>query len=235
MQQNTLKIYNIEDTHLQDAPLLKEYYSHFLNGEYDMAFEILKTTPRLITRVLTQDNINLLIKAIVSMEQMYFDKENEIKEYVNLLQLNIDELIFLRDWQPDSTYSKFNFVLENGELYFAIGDSIDVGVKPSENKTDWLYLGLKGEKGDIGTGMYFAGVWNEEREYNRYEVVVYGGNILYVSLEDGNLNKAPSASTTFWNKIFEIRPAQYLLSSEVPPLGAVESGKVWLYIVDDNA
>lgn len=229
-KQNTLLIYNLEDTHLEDEVLLTDYYSQFLAGNYMNAFDLLRNTPRLKTRVITSDNMNLLINAVIGAEDLY---DTDVNKKMNALeqefQLNIDELRFMRDWSADDSYQKFNFVIYDGDLYFCIEDS-PTGTLPTDT-AHWKNLGLQGDTGEIGLGMYFVGVYNEQRSYNRYEVVSVGGKSFYLSMEDGNIGNEPMASPDKWSKVFEMKASKYIISPTPPQ--KLEEGRVWFKLVDE--
>lgn len=180
-------IRRLQDIQIGNEELLNTYRNYFSNKYIDAAHNLINTNI-LRSYVLQAEWMNAVKTKIENVEQ---PKETEIDEEIEArsieFQYNINELLYLQEYDENTQYYKNNFVLYNNRVYFCIQNSL--GNLPT-NTSYWLDVGLIGKKGQYGLGVTYKGFWNESASYNKYDLVSYQNN-LYIAINN-NIGNAPT-------------------------------------------
>ena len=214
-----------QDINLNELNLKEQYYNEFLGGNINKAQQIIKDNIELKDKVISAENLNNLILSIIKLEQNYntyfVDNLNKKK---NIYQVNINDLIYLKEFQNSKQYEINNFVLYNKEVYFC-KKKAPVGTLPT-NSTYWVYLGLKGEIGAKSLGIRYKDSWNNNITYAKFDMVVYQ-NKLYVS-KTTNKGKIPKTSLVDWELVMSVASSKITVQKETPQLNNKE---IWFQIL----
>lgn len=218
-------IYRFQDIHTQDVSLKRQYYDLLLSGDVEGAHAIYSSHPKLNGKCLNAESLNQLLNSVLALENNYnngvtIPLANTRESY----QVNINELLYMDEFDETKQYYVNNFTIYNNEVYYCISKP-PIGQSPTSKEDDeyWVYLGLKGNPGAHGLGLAYLGAWDSTMSYERFDMVVYQ-NIIYVAKQQ-NTNQAPT-NDTYWFKAIEItNVAMYM--SETEPAGLVD-GDIWL-------
>lgn len=217
----------LQDLQLENSQLRQEYYTRFMEGNYSQAFQIIVNNPQLSSQVLKKENLNALVDGILALENYY---KNGVTDYLQneiaRLQINIDELVYMNQFDPLIKYEINNFVLFNGEMYYCYKNA-QIGTLPSDPNY-WIYLGLKGDKGSDSLGVKYVGEWIPTTAYLKNDMVVYDGN-LYVS-KLNNTNKIPKNYPTEWFLAVKFIPQVIYISLAPDPSWGV--GTIWIKLLN---
>lgn len=195
------QIRRLQDAHLEDIDLIEQYYKYFFEEDIEKAEELINNNEQLKSKVLNKDNLNKIVTSINEIENWYDrDVTQDLSNKINSLQLSIDELIYLTDYNQEMQYEKFNFVYYNDEMYFCF-ETPPIGALPTDENY-WIYLGLKGEHGSYGTGLNYKGNWSSNTSYNKNDMVVYQKTI-YVARKSSN-NQIPVTVSDYWMPLLNV-------------------------------
>lgn len=218
-------IRKLEDINLNEVTLKQKYYDYFINGEIDKAHQLLEDNPDLKFKVIIEENLNKIVEHILQLENNYFTGvEDVLENHLNNYQIDINDLIYLREYKSDVQYEKNNFVSYNEEIYYCFKKP-PIGTLPTNNNY-WIYLGLKGDNSRISLGVKYQGNWSSAINYKKYDMVVYQ-NQLFVANSD-NLNKIPTISTE-WSLQMAVKEQGIFVSEQEPP--NIQQGNVWIQIL----
>lgn len=221
------QLYRLQDIHIDDVDLKAQYYSLFLSGDIDDANTLVSANSQLESKVINANMLNKIVDAIMSLEGYYDDGVTQyLANLTNQYQLSIDELIYTSTYNGASQYEINNIVMYNDELYYCYVRPT-IGTLPT-NTSYWLYLGLKGDKGNPDLGVDYKGNWSSVGNYVEYDMVVYD-RLIYVA-KTNSVNKIPKDNPTEWMVAMDIMKQGIYVSTS----GAVglSLGDIWLYIVD---
>lgn len=105
-------------------------------------------------------------------------------------------------WDDSRVYDKLDFVIFDGSGYVA--NVQNKGYIPAVNNKQWTLVvergeqGVRGERGPKGDEMpVFTGVWDEDRTYNYYEVVLYQGSS-WICMSETSTGDVPAAGSDTW-------------------------------------
>ena len=136
------------------------------------------------------------IANILSLLQDNF--QNEIIDYlasqIENFQIIIDNYALKGNWDSQTIYTIYNFVIYNDKIYMYINPSASSGNLPT-NTDYWLDLNLKGENGGGGINVVMKYDWDSSIHYNALDVVYYN-DVLWVAKID-NDNVIPSNGATW--------------------------------------
>ena len=214
-------IRRLQDIQIGNESLLATYRSYFANRYVNEAHNLINTNI-LKSYVLQAEWMNAVKTKIEDLEE---HKDIEIDQKLNNanteFQFNINELLYMQEYNNIIQYYKNNFVLYNNKVYFCIQNSL--GNLPT-NTSYWLDVGLIGKKGQYGLGVNYCGLWNEETQYNKYDLIYYENN-LYVALAD-NVGKIPNLNKTskYLNDLLYLDDTFYL--------GEEKDGEFWFLLTD---
>ena len=210
-------IRRLQDVQIGTEELINTYRNYFANRYIDAAHNLINTNT-LKSYVLQAEWMNSVKTKIEDLEQ---PKDTEIDQDLknkNIeFQYNVDELLYLNEYNGNVQYYKNNFVLYNNRVYFCIQNSL--GNLPT-NTSYWLNVGLIGEKGQYGLGVTYKGFWNENTLYNKYDLVSYQNN-LYIAIND-NSGNVPSQYEKYLNDNLYLNDGLYL--------GYTESNQYWFLL-----
>lgn len=210
-------IRRLQDIQLGNEELLNTYRNYFSNRYIDAAHNLINTNT-LKSYVLQAEWMNAIKTKIENIEE---PKDTEIDQELENknaeLQYNIDELLYLQEYDENIQYYKNNFILYNNRVYFCIQNSL--GNLPT-NTLYWLNIGLIGEKGQYSLGINYKGFWDENTSYNKYDLVSYQNN-LYIATND-NSGNTPNKTEKYLNDNLYLNNNLYL--------GYTETNQYWFLL-----
>lgn len=215
-----------QDIQIDDKDLKVQYYRNILNGDVDNAQRIYADNPQLKGKCVNAENLNNLLLGILDLERLYDTNVTQfLNDELSNFHININEMIYMQDFNPSTQYNVNNFVLYNDEIYFCVAKP-PINTLPT-NATYWLYLGLKGEQGASSLGVEYKGIWVSNVTYKPKDMVSYD-NDLYVAI-NGSKGENPSMSPTNWHKSVDMIE-QIIYVSETEPSGLIK-GDIWIEIL----
>lgn len=218
-------IRRLEDINIDEITFKQQYYSLFINGNIEEAKKLIEDNEELKFKVINAENLNKIIEHILYLENNYFNGVEDILEnHLEKYQIDINDLIYLRDYNSETQYEINNFVSYEDEIYYCFKRP-QVGILPTDENY-WIYLGLHGEDSRISLGVKYQGNWSSAINYKKYDMVVYQ-NQLFVAKSD-NLNKIPTVSTE-WSLQMAVEEQGIFVSEEEPP--NIQHGNVWIQIL----
>lgn len=222
---NTYNLQRFQDIHLSDDELRKEYISEYQSGAINTAHSIINNDPQAQSKALTPGRIKAYTDAIIDLETKTIQEGTEtLDEMLNIFQFNIDNFEFNDSWVLGQEYKAGNFVFDQfGNLYMSLKD----GVYELDDETAWLYLGLKGNPGNLGFGLEYKGTWDYTTAYSPKDMVVYQ-NGLYVS-KTNNSNITPGSSPSDWCVALTIEERGIFVSAEEPE--DIRTGDYWWQVM----
>lgn len=179
-------IRRLQDVQINDSDLIETYRNTFNEQSINEAQNLINTN-KLKSYVLQSEWMNNVKTKIEDLEEPKFvECDNVLDNKIIELQFNIDEFIYINEYNNNTQYYKNNFVLYDNEIYFCIKNSLN---KIPTNGEYWLKIGLLGEKGQYSLGVVYHGFWNDNTEYRKYDLVTYENN-LYVA-QRNNIHSRP--------------------------------------------
>ena len=221
------QLYRIQDMQVSDISLKAQYYNLFLDGDIDSARQLIETNEQLNSKVISEDNLNRLVDAILALEGYYDDGVTKyLDNLTSQYQVSIDDLIYMTLYNASLQYEINNIVMHNDDLYYCYARP-PIGTLPT-NTNYWLYLGLKGADGNPSLGVDYKGAWSSSTSYNEFDMVVYQ-NLIYVA-KGTNINEIPKNNPTQWFLAMDIMKQGIYISTS----GAMglSNGDLWLYIIN---
>lgn len=219
-------IRRLEDININEVTLKQQYYNSFINGNIDDAHKLIEDNPNLKFKVINAENLNKIVEHILSLENNYFEGvENVLENHLSKYQIDINDLIYLREYNSNTQYEINNFVSYNNEIYYCFKTPPNKGVLPTDTKY-WIYLGLHGEDSRISLGVKYQGNWSSSKTYNKYDMVVYS-NQLFVAKEK-NSGENPILSNK-WSLQMAVEEQGIFVSEEEPP--NIQHGNIWIQIL----
>lgn len=208
-----------EDPNDSVRALLSEYETKLAAHKYSEAATFLsKNAQKLSPYVINADRLNHILHALMAMQQFYM---SDVQEAI------ADIVTWRGVYSGSTTYNKFDVVTSGaGSIiaYMAIADDAFKGKAPP-NEDYWVRITLQGQP---GTGLTYAGTWNNATTYSTDNWVFYN-NVIWVSTTNNNLNHQPSDSSTYWFAIF--RNIQHVVCSATTPDNQYP-GDLWLKSVN---
>ena len=213
-----------------DGDLVKQYQIAMQNGDMATANTVLQQIPAYRQKLLTAQDLNKFIDAIVAMERFY---KTDIIPYTNEKQAEwqsiINQFTYLGAYNTETQYKTNNYVsfITNDveQLYIALSDP-PVGTIPT-NTTYWRILSLRGPRGLSGSGLSFAGDWNSATTYIVDDCVAYD-NGLWRSISI-NTNQTPYEGSAYWELIYRGVVTIYPVSETAPT--TLQDGELWFKIL----
>lgn len=206
-----------EDIHLSDKDSWNTFQQYYIQGNYSNAINFVNNNlSTLKNKVSNATLVNNLNNAFTVLQNYYYiNVEDKLKELQENYDYNIQNFISKGVFIVGETYYPLNFVMDNsGNLYVCIKENIAVenGLTNAEN---WLYIGLKGEKGYLGFDCTYRGVYDETITYNKNDLCI-DGDYLYYSKQDNNTGNAPSTTSDYWGVFFEFVTSTIDLYTQAP-------------------
>lgn len=206
-----------EDIHLSDKDGWNTFQQYYIQGNYSNAINFVNNNlSTLKNKVSNATLVNNLNNAFTVLQNYYYiNVEDKLKELQENYDYNIQNFISKGVFTVGETYYPLNFATDNsGNLYICIKENtaVENGLTDSEN---WLYIGLKGEKGYLGFDCTYRGVYDETVTYNKNDLCI-DGDYLYYSKQDNNTGNAPSTTSQYWGVFFEFITSTIDLYTQAP-------------------
>ena len=215
----------VQDIHYTDQPLKEAFVNKFLTGDLAGAFDILEKNKQLDNKKFIAEVLNYVGTALQTIQNYYYENvEDYLLDLNNNFNILINNFIKKDNYKDDIVYSKNNFVIYNGEVYLYINDASTSGNKP-DNTNYWVYIGLRGDKGNYGIGVTMKYTWNEQITYNPLDVVYYNGT--YYVAKKQNTNIIPTDDKVNWEIFLKTKPA-YIATTNAESM--IVNGMVWFEI-----
>lgn len=139
---------------------------------------------------------NGIIDDIYALQKLFHD---ELESWV----FNVSK--YAGVYSSTVKYTKFNVVSYVHEaaiqFYQAVALDIPIGTLPTDENY-WMCVTMRGEKGDPGMGMSYAGIWNNLTNYSAEQFVVCN-NAFWICLTQ-NSGSQPSKTNPKWGLMLEI-------------------------------
>ena len=195
----------VQDIFISDENLKSQYVDSFLSENYNNAFNLINNN-NFKTKRITFENFQEISSKLYNLENLYFQNVPEfLDDKLNDVQNFIDNLIFLGEWNESIVYQAYNLVLYNNNTYLYIGENPYSGARPDLTTSLWLRLEIRGEKGAMGIGLNYRGIWNSSFSYNQYDSVFYNNSLWACKMI--NQNQEPQ-NGNYWDKIFTVYRAK---------------------------
>ena len=192
---NTIPTYRYQDIQIPDRVIRNQFQYFMRIGRYKDALKLLSSKQQLQGKAFVADAINKISAGVLNLEKRYDDGVtmfmSELAQQYNALVTNLKKL---GEWKNNIQYYPYSCVVYNQEIYFCLKQP-PVGTLPTDEEY-WLYLGLRGEKGEYGIDVTMKYDWSAETQYKANDVVVYNQNI-YVALQD-NVGAIPEQNEASW-------------------------------------
>ena len=215
----------LQDIHYTDQPLKEAFVKKFLEGDLAGAFDILANNKQLDNKKFIAEVLNYVGTALQTIQNYYYENvEDYLLDLSNNFNILINNFIKKDNYKDDIVYSKNNFVIYNGEVYLYINDASASGNKPVDTNY-WVYIGLRGDKGNYGIGVTMKYTWNEQITYNPLDVVYYNGT--YYVAKKQNTNIIPTDDKVNWEIFLKTKPAYIATTKEE---SMIVNGMVWFEI-----
>lgn len=173
-----------------------QYYTCLNTGDFAGANKIRIDHPELEHVIVDSRKLNQLSDSIIALQQFFHD---EIQKWI----FNVSA--YAGEWNRTTKYQKFNIVSYafEGAIQFYQASKLDmpIGTLPT-NEDYWVCVTLRGEKGDPGIGLSYAGLWNELTRYKTDQFVVCE-NGFWLCLAD-NENSKPRKNNSNWELMLQI-------------------------------
>lgn len=206
------------DLSLSDLTLRQEFINKFDSDDIDGANSVLTSNEQLKNKYNNSTYMNGLSNNITSLEQKLYDNvDDKLESYLNEQQTNINNFNVV-EWDNSTIYNKNNFVLYGNELYYCIVDNTNVVPTTTSN---WLHLGLSGNKGNYGLLLQYRGTYNSSENYVEFDLVMYN-NRLYVSR--GTVTNILPTDNTNWQQISGMNIEQFYVGTQPTNL---ENNQIW--------
>jgi len=215
----------VQDINFIDETLKDEFVQKFITGDLAGAFKILEESGQLKNKAFVADIINYVNNVLYTLENNYY---TNVDDY--LLALNngfnilINNFIKKDNYSSTITYQKNNFVLYNNEVYLYINGNPTAGNLPTDINY-WVYIGLRGDKGNYGIGVTMKYTWNEQASYNPLDVVYYKGS--YYVAKATNTGVIPTETGDNWELFLKTKPA-YITT--VQQESRIVPGMIWFEV-----
>lgn len=206
-----------EDIHLSDKEIWNNFQQYYLAGQYEEAINYLNNNLSSVKNKITNATlINNLNNALVILQNYYYNNvEDKLSELMKSYDDEIENFVNKGVYTIGVTYYPLNFVFDNnGNLYICIKEN--TGKEDGLNDvTNWIYIGLKGEKGLLGFNCTYKGVWDSTTTYSKNDLCT-DGDYLYYSKQNNNLNNNPSPNSQYWGVFFEFIKATIEVYTQTP-------------------
>lgn len=173
-----------------------QYYTCLNTGDFAGANKIRIDHPELENVIVDSKKLNQLSDSIIALQQFFHD---EIQKWI----FNVSK--YAGEWNRTTKYQKFNIISYafEGAIQFYQASKLDmpIGTLPT-NEEYWVCVTLRGEKGDPGIGLSYAGLWNELTRYKADQFVVCE-NGFWLCLAD-NENSKPRKNNSNWELMLQI-------------------------------
>lgn len=188
----------MEDIHLSDKYNWIAFNSLLNQGNYDGAKAFLNANPKLANKIFSANRFNEQLEFSKTLETQNQDNVNDsLNEKLNLFNDYTGNFMKVMLYQNVLTYfPKNSVVLDNDNYYFSRYNNPK---NTALNSKNFVFLNIQGNKGFTGTGLTYAGEYDNNKSYSKNQVVTYNG-ALYISKIDNNTNNP--ANSDSWYLLF---------------------------------
>ena len=178
-----------QNLHLSDRQLFLNYRATFKN-DINTAHTILDDE-QLDTKKFLASDINDITNRIHAIEDYYYQNVPvKLSDLLTLEQTNIDNFEYRGVYDDEVDYYINNFISDDAKNLIFIAD---------EEESEWVQLGLQGEKGTDGMGIEMKFIWNSSTTYSAKDMVSYNNNLYIANVSSTNVT--PDTHTTEWFKL----------------------------------
>ena len=213
-----------QDIAISDANLKAEFITRFFNGDYLNAFRIIEDNPQLNRKAFLENTLNEIVN-LLSLLQNNF--QNNVIDFLATQLSNFNHLInefkLRQEWDSQTTYEIYNFVVYNNIDYLYINPTSSSGILPT-NTDYWVQINIRGEKGSPGLGVVLKYDWDFTIEYRPLDVVYYN-NALWVAKVQ-NVNVVPSNGAT-WEVFLPFKLIKIYSNTTAPTGDDLYKGAIW--------
>lgn len=213
-----------QDITINDANLKAEFITRFFNGDYLNAFRIIEDNPQLNRKAFLENTLNE-ISNLLSILQNNF--QSNVIDFLSTQLSNFNHLInefkLRQEWDSQTTYEIYNFVIYNNIDYLYINPTPASGILPTNNNY-WLEINIRGETGEPGLGVVLKYDWDFTIEYYPLDVVYYN-NALWVAKVQ-NVNVPPSNGAT-WEIFLPFKLIKIYSNTTAPTDDDLYKGVIW--------
>ena len=229
---NTIPFLHYQDIQLSDVALKQQFVNYFNQGEYAQALSLLNTNAdQLLGKAYVSNTVNIIVSGILDLENRF---NTNVTLFLSNLNSQYNQLISnfrnRKAWLANVTYSVYNFVIYNEEIYMCL-QAPPAGTLPTVS-TYWLYIGLRGENGAPGVNVNMKFDWDNTTAYSPNDLVVYQ-NSLYVALQS-NTGVTPGSSSDTWLLFIEVVAGEIYVSTTAPTSAAyLVQNSIWFQVETD--
>lgn len=181
---------------------IQQYESYLASGNVTLANEYLANNSDLIPVCFNANKWNRHEHMILALENYYND---EVHDY--LLNIVQDKGVY----DGSNSYKKYNVVSHTSEgvtQYYMAATNVPVGISPTSPSASnyWIALTVRGERGAPGIDLSYEGIYDPSVTYSVDSCVSYNKGF-WQSKQANNLGNTPSASSAYWEQVFEVSTA----------------------------
>lgn len=216
----------MKDITASDASNVKAYQEAIENGDSQQASYYLSQIAEADKKIINASKLNTLFQTCVALQRFY---EGDIYPYLAQQEENwqtkIDQFSYQGTYSAQRQYLKNNFVLYDVggvDYIFICISNPPIGVLPS-NTQYWRQLTIKGERGESGVGVVFAGEWNSATTYDVDTIVSYQNSVWVCTSQ--NIGQPPNPASQYWTLYYSSGQTVYPFQPNAPT-SAIE-GDLW--------
>lgn len=223
-------IISLLDATSTDAPLIKQFQTFILDGNFSQAQVVLNTIQNSNRKIISAEYFNTIRDAILALERFY---KSDIKPYLEEQQEvwknTVGQLQFMAAYNPGIQYAQNNMVsyIVNGqELIFIATGNPPLGTAPTDTRY-WRQLTVQGMRGPSGPGASFMYDWKSSELYQPQDIVIYQ-NRWFVATVD-NINQPPFVGSQYWEPVLQLISLVYPVQENEPE--GQDIGLLWFQII----
>lgn len=186
----------MDDMHLKNKDIFKQYYDAMSNNNVSLSQQILSTNPEINNQIFTSENINPIITGINDRE---LRPKTDIDYYLNQLESDFQEMInntVVREvFDKTTQYYPHNLVYYQEKGYYTLLKP-PIGTLPTDSNY-WLEYDIRGLKGYGGFyNINFKYDWNATTQYHAGDMVIFQNKLWWAVID--NINYAPNLDHLPW-------------------------------------
>lgn len=213
-----------------DGDLVKQYQQAMQSGNMSVANQILQQIPAYSQKLLTAQDLNKMVDALIALERFY---TTDIQPYTEQKQAEwqalIEEFTYAGEFSVTAQYDKNNYVkfsVNNVAYLFIAYTQPPIGTLPT-NTAYWRQLTIRGVRGASGAGLTFAGEWDANASYTLQDVVNYN-RALWGCIQ-ANTSQIPNEGSTYWQLIYRGSSTIYPVTADMPT--SAQDGELWFQVL----
>lgn len=210
-----------QDIQIFDVDLRNQFLEYWFAGQYTQAFNLLQEE-QIDTKAFVARCYNLVAQAIAKSQTQYdTDVTNYLLRMLNLLNKEINALVYRGAYDSSKTYAVGNLVKIDDEIYLCTA----IDLNNIANPYLWYKVGLVGDTGAYGIDATYRGEWSTGATYTQRDLVYYNQAMYYCN---GNapVGVAPDSSN-YWDYFLNLQLASILIGA-TRPTDSNYNGAIWL-------